>query len=390
VTNSNETQPQESLQEIVGTAVAGVGPAVEAARLHGEVPIRGAKRVPLSPINAESLDHRFMTGIFNIRCVGAKSMRPGGRRLHSVSSNADRHRAKVRSIPWRCQSRVKKLGQSPFGRRLILPNRGCWSSFRPVFIVACLLLGSACRAAGKSSDQASPRPAGSVEGTRKPVAFPSVRDSSDKKVQLSGIVVPRAGGYRYELTPVGASASDKQEFELDFGEPVSVGKGRYRQIVERRQGQQAIRRQTLVWKSDGLYLLRESWVFSDGESPPCEFDPILLVLRFPIAPNSTWESKAQCGGPQLTIERTLKANVLGEETAETVDGMQVTAVKIREVELQSTAGSRTGAPGTGSTTDERTYWFSLANGLRIRVHGSGTSGSTRAEREERIFSLVPN
>ena len=44
---------------LVGTAVTGAGPAVEAARLHGEIPIRGVTRVPLSAINEGRFGRMF-------------------------------------------------------------------------------------------------------------------------------------------------------------------------------------------------------------------------------------------------------------------------------------------------------------------------------------------
>ncbi len=45
--------------DVVGTAVSGAGPAVDAVRLHGVLPVRGITRAPLSPINEGRFGRMF-------------------------------------------------------------------------------------------------------------------------------------------------------------------------------------------------------------------------------------------------------------------------------------------------------------------------------------------
>ncbi len=45
--------------QVVGTAVSGAGPAVDAMRLHGELPVRGVTRAPLSPVNEGRFGRMF-------------------------------------------------------------------------------------------------------------------------------------------------------------------------------------------------------------------------------------------------------------------------------------------------------------------------------------------
>jgi Animal haem peroxidase len=58
-TATGESAPPPPIADVVGMAVSGAGPAVEAVRLHGEVPIRGGARVPLSPISEGRFGRMF-------------------------------------------------------------------------------------------------------------------------------------------------------------------------------------------------------------------------------------------------------------------------------------------------------------------------------------------
>lgn len=50
---------EPSAADAAGIAIAGAGPAVDAVRLHGEVPVRGARRVPLSSISEGRFGRMF-------------------------------------------------------------------------------------------------------------------------------------------------------------------------------------------------------------------------------------------------------------------------------------------------------------------------------------------
>lgn len=228
-------------------------------------------------------------------------------------------------------------------------------------------------------------------GTASPPPPPKVQTRSGGKPPPS--VPPKPGTYRFRMTFKRTSNGQQREESREISvtvETVSSSEAETRQIYSLGSGQGSFK-QEVAWRpTEGLHL---RW-FSEGENAfSCDWQPDLLVRRFPLQKGAKWDAKSSC--EQTSDSFSIRLDYEGTfHVADAISG-ELEGTSFTGWQIENTA-KITSHFGEGSGTQERitTEINSPAHGLLVRsntkTHSTGPDGSTfDGEETMELLSFKP-